>query len=48
MNNFKLFTRKQIENALELTIKQRDSLKKELDRLYKMTDVIIKAAVKDD
>lgn len=48
MNNYKLFTRKQIESALEHTVAQRDALRKELDRLYKLTDAIIKAAVKDD
>jgi|APGre2960657404_1045060.scaffolds.fasta_scaffold561377_1 hypothetical protein len=48
MNNYKDFSREQIESALELTVVQRDTFKRELDRLHNLVDVIIRAAIKDD
>ena len=48
MNNYKDFSREQIESALELTVSQRDAFKRELDRLHKLVDVIIRTAIKDD
>jgi hypothetical protein len=48
MNNYKLFSRKQLESALELTVSQRDNLKRELDKLLKLVNVIIKASIKDE